>query len=60
MSVKEKTWTIKDISSMHGPNELIKDNYTIINTDINIAKLKKGKLKGHAKAWSDVSFFDKK
>ena len=35
-------------------NELIKDNYTIINTDLNIAKLKKGKLKGHAKAWSDI------
>ncbi len=35
-------------------NELIKENHTIINTDLNISKLKKGKLKGHAKAWSDV------
>ena len=25
-----------------------------MNKDINISKLKKGKLKGHAKAWSDI------
>ena len=35
-------------------NELVNENHTIINSDINIAKLMKGKLKGHAKAWADL------
>jgi len=35
-------------------NELVKENHTIINSDISIAKLMKSKLKGHAKAWSDL------
>ena len=33
---------------------LVKDNHTIVGTDINYAKLKRSNLKGHAKAWSDV------
>ena len=35
-------------------NELVKENHTIINSDISISKLMKCKLKGHAKAWSDL------
>ena len=33
---------------------LVKDNHTIVGTDLNYAKLKRSNLKGHAKAWSDV------
>lgn len=34
--------------------ELVKDNHTIVGTDLNYKKLMKSNLKGHAKAWSDV------
>ena len=34
--------------------ELIRDNHTIVGTDLNYKKLMKSNLKGHAKAWSDV------
>ena len=33
---------------------LVKDNHTIVGTDLNYKKLMKSNLKGHAKAWSDV------
>ena len=33
---------------------LVKDNHTIVGTDLNYKKLKRSNLKGHAKAWSDV------
>lgn len=33
---------------------LVEENHTIINSDISIKNLVKSKLKGHAKAWSDV------
>ena len=33
--------------------ELVRDNHTIVNSDINYKKLIQSKLKGHAKAWND-------
>ena len=33
---------------------LVKDNHTIVGTNLNYKKLMKSNLKGHAKAWSDV------
>lgn len=34
---KEKTWTIKDISSMHGPNEVLSSKIEIVD-QVKIAK----------------------
>jgi len=30
-NIKEKTWTIKDLSSMHGPNEVCLKNIKIVD-----------------------------
>ena len=34
--------------------KLINNNHTIVNSDISIKKLIRSKLKGHAKAWTDI------
>lgn len=39
-------------------SKLVKENHTIIGSDISLKKMVMGGLKGHAKAWHDVGYGD--